>query len=99
MSLTKAEKTTTINYDEEGDTAEITTYSRALISSLRKNDSAEEVQSYPEGGVLFRIPKKLVSVRNARKASGRTMTAEQREAVRDRLANARQMRGRRAVNA
>ena len=92
MSLTKAERTTTINYDEEGPLAEITTYSRSLISSLRKNASAQEVGSYPEGGVLFKIPKKLINVRNAR-APRRKMTEAEKEAARDRLAAARAAKG------
>lgn len=92
MSLTKAERTTTINYDEEGPLAEITTYSRSLISSLRKNASATEVGSYPEGGVLFKVPKNLVNVRNARKPR-RKMTDAEKEAARDRLAAARAAKG------
>ena len=88
MSLTKAERTTTINYDEQGPYAEVTTYSRSLISSLRKNEAAMEVGSYPEGGVLFKIPKKLVNVRNPRKPR-RAMTEDERTAARDRLATAR----------
>ena len=89
MSLTRAERTTTINYDDEGDLAEITTYSRSLITSLRKNEGAIEVGTYPEGGVLFKVPKKLVNVRNPRKAS-KPMSAEQRQAAADRMAKARQ---------
>lgn len=88
MSLTKAERTTTINYDDEGDTAEVVTYSRSLINSLRKNESAEEVQTYPDGGAWFRVPKKLVTIRNARKPR-RAMTPEEREAAKNRLAQAR----------
>lgn len=94
--LTKAERTTTINYDDEGDDAIITTYSKTLINNLRKNSSATEVRQYPLGGVEFRIPKKLINVRNARAGSTRTLTPEQREAAGERLRNARQLRGRRA---
>lgn len=92
MSLTRAERTTTINYDEEGPLAEITTYSRSLINSLRKNESAQEVGSYPEGGVLFKVPKKLINVRNQRKPR-RKMTEAERAAARDRLASARAAKG------
>jgi len=92
MSLTKAERTTTINYDDEGEFAEITTYSRSLITSLRKNAGAEVVHEYPDNGFCFRIPKKLVSVRNARKPR-RAMTPEEREAAKERLARARAARG------
>lgn len=90
MRLTKAERTTTINYDEEGEYAEVTTYSKTLINSLRKNTGAEEVDIYPAGGVCFRVSKKLVNVRNPRRASGRKpMTQAQKDAARDRLAAAR----------
>lgn len=88
MSLTRAERTTTINYDDEGDLAEVVTYSRSLITSLRKNGSADEVEQLPEGGVVFRVPKKLINVRNARKPR-RKMTEAERAAARDRLATAR----------
>lgn len=94
MSLTKAERTTTINYDDAGDFAEVTTYSRSLITSLRNNGSAEEVRTYPDGGFLFRVPKKLVNIRNARRPR-RAMTEAERQAARDRLANARAARPKR----
>jgi hypothetical protein len=90
MSLIKAERTTTINYDDFGANAEIVTYSKVLINSLRKNPAAKEVDVLPEGGVIFRLPKKLVTVRKPRaKGSGRTWTPEQRQAAADRMALAR----------
>src|SRR5882762_10419569 len=91
MSLIKAERTTTINYDDSGANAEIVTYSKVLINALRKNTAAKEVDELPEGGVIFRLPKKLVTVRNPRKkGSGRTWTPEQREAASRRMVAARQ---------
>jgi hypothetical protein len=90
VSLIKAERTTTINYDDLGDNAEVVTYSKTLINSLRKNTAANEVEVLPEGGVVFRIPKKLVTVRNPRKAgTGRTWTAEQRAEASERMRKAR----------
>jgi hypothetical protein len=90
MSLIKAERTTTINYDDFGANAEIVTYSKVLINSLRKNTGAIEVDVLPEGGVIFRLPKKLVTVRKPRaKGSGRTWTPEQRKAAADRMIVAR----------
>jgi len=95
MRLTKAERTTTINYDESGVNAEIVTYSKVLINSLRKNPAAKQVDELPEGGFIFRIPKKLVTVRKPRKpGSGRTWTAEQRQAASERMAAARAAKGR-----
>lgn len=88
MKLTKAERTTTINYDDLGANAEVVTYSKVLINSLRKNPAAKEVDVLPEGGVIFRLPKKLVSVRKPR-TSGRTWTPEQRKAAADRMTAAR----------
>lgn len=90
MTLIKAERTTTINYDDLGANAEIVTYSKVLINSLRKNTAAKEVDVLPEGGIIFRVPKNLVTVRNPRKkGSGRTWTPEQRQQAADRLAAAR----------
>ena len=88
MRLTRAERTTTINYDEEGPYAEVITYSKTLITSLRKNEGAREVGSYPGGGVLFKVPKKLVNVRNPRKAR-KPMTEEQKRVTAERLSTAR----------
>lgn len=92
MKLTKAERTTTINYDEAGTNAEIVTYSKVLINSLRKNTAAKEVDVLPEGGVIFRLPKKLVTVRKPRTKSGRTWTPEQRQEASERMTKARAAR-------
>ena len=89
MSLSKDERTTTINFDDGTDTAEVVTYSRTLITSLRKNEGAIEVEKLSHNGVVFRIPKKLVSFRNPRKGSGRTWTPEQRKAAAERMTKAR----------
>jgi hypothetical protein len=89
MSLIKAERTTTINYDDLGDNAEIVTYSKTLINSLRKNPAAKEVEQLSEGGVIFRITKKLINVRKPRKGTGRTWTPEQRQAAAARMTAAR----------
>ena len=89
MSLNKDERTTTINFDDGTDTAEVVTYSRTLITSLRKNEGATEVEKLSQGGVVFRIPKKLVSFRSPRKGSGRTWTPEQRKAAAERMTKAR----------
>ena len=90
MSLIKAERTTTINYDDLGEDAEVVTYSKTLINSLRKNEGAKWVEDLPDGGAIFRIPKKLVTIRNPRKAgTGRTWTPEQRAEASERMKKAR----------
>jgi hypothetical protein len=89
VSLTKDERTTTINFDDGTETAEVVTYSRPVITALRKNEGAIEVEQLSHGGVVFRIPKKLVSFRNPRKGSGRTWTPEQRAAAGERMKKAR----------
>jgi hypothetical protein len=92
MSLIKAERTTTINYDDAGLNAEIVTYSKVLINSLTKNPSAKEVDQLPDGGRIFRLPKKLVTVRKPRTKSGRTWTDEQRREASERMTRARAAR-------
>ena len=71
MALTAPERTTTINFDDEGDDAYVTTYNRPWITSLRKNPSAKEVTTPfvgNNGGAEFHIPKRLVSMRRPTKA-------------------------------
>ena len=89
MSLTKDERTTTVNYDDGTDMAEIVTYVRKDITSLRKNEGATEVEKLSQGGVVFRIPKKLITFRNPRKGSGRVWTDEQRRVAAERMTKAR----------
>lgn len=74
MALTAPERTTTINFDDDGTTAHITTYSRVWLTSLRKNPSAIEVSTpfvKNSGGGEFILPKQLVSIRRARVDAGK----------------------------
>ena len=92
-SLSAEERETHISFDDANDTALVTTHMRTMVTKLRNNGAAEEVGTDPFGGVTFRIPKKLVSFRNVRKASTRApMSAEARKAAAARLAKARSER-------
>lgn len=93
-SLTSAERETVILMDDESPDAIITTYQRPLINRLRKNTAAVE-QSDEKlakwGGACFRIPAKLVNVRNPRKPSTRKPSPAGNAA--ERMARARAARG------
>lgn len=89
-SLSAQERETHISFDDDTDTALVTTHMRTVITKLRNNGAAEEVSTDPFGGVTFRIPKKLVSFRSVRKASsGTSWTPERRQAAANRMATAR----------
>lgn len=81
MSLTRAERATTINFDEESDTAHVVTYSKPLIKQYESHGQAKKVREYPEGGVYFTIPKKYVMKPRAE----RKMSEAQRQAVGERM--------------
>ena len=86
-SLTALERETHISFNDEDECAIVTTHIRTTITTLRKNSGAVELGTDAFGGVSFRIPKKLVSFRNVRKASA--MSPEARKAAADRLARGR----------
>lgn len=72
MSLTAIERETSILWDDLDDNAIITTYSRPLITLLRKNPGAtllEEGNFEGSAWAMFHLPKKLVSFRQPRKLS------------------------------
>ncbi|MGH7239569.1 MAG: hypothetical protein ACREHG_05830 [Candidatus Saccharimonadales bacterium] len=94
MKLTKPERTTTVNFDEDSDFAIITTYSKPWLTSLKKNPEAEMVREYPGGGAEYKIPKKLIGKpRMPRTSGGRVWTEEQKQAAADRMRNARAAKG------
>jgi hypothetical protein len=93
MSLTKDERTTTINMDD-GDSpyAEIITYQRPWISYLQKHPDAllvEDLECSGSKGAIFMVPKELISKPRHRRKSGRKWTDEQRMAAGERLKKAR----------
>lgn len=87
--LIRAERTTTINFDDESNTAFIVTYNRPWITSLENNPAATLVRNYPGGGVEYKIPKKLIGKPRKQRAPRRAMTAAEKSAAADRLAAAR----------
>ena len=67
--LTAPERETAILMNDEDEWAEISTHQRTMITKLRKNPAAEELEDLTYGsstGARFRLPAKLVSVRTKR---------------------------------
>lgn len=91
MSLTKAERTTTINMDDSSDEAIVVTYQKPWMRMLDDNPEAELINELSMGGREYRIPARLIKPRKPR-----AMSEEGKAAAGERLKNARQMRGRRA---
>lgn len=70
-SLTKPERETVINWSDEDSTAYIWTAQRPMITKLRANESAREIQSGFVGTTEwaeFTLPAALVSLRAKRRA-------------------------------
>ena len=91
-NLTSYEKETEILYNQEEDTAVVSTYHRALINQLSKlvgkDEDIEELRHDGEYAEYL-IPKSWVRISPPRK---RTYTDEQKAAMAERLAAARQKR-------
>jgi hypothetical protein len=92
MSLTAYERETVILMSDGDDTALITTWQKPLITKLRRNPAAEIVEIQHDSGstgVTFRLPAKLISVRNPRQLNEETReklaenARKAREAVRE----------------
>jgi hypothetical protein len=69
MSLTAYERETTVNLNDADDTAQVFTAQRTVLTRLRRNPAAEEMESGVFDGTewaRFRLPAKLVSFRNPR---------------------------------
>jgi hypothetical protein len=95
-SLTKDERDTVILFGDYDDIASIVTWQRTVITKLKKNPDAKLVEEMHYGtsaGARFEMSKNLISFRRKRKGGGRTMTDEQKKAAGERLAKARQNRG------
>jgi hypothetical protein len=73
-NLTAPERETVILMNDEDEFAEITTHQRAILTKLRKNPAAEEIEDVSFGsspGATFRIPANLISIRSkSRKGTG-----------------------------
>ena len=80
MSLTAPERETVITFSDEDDTATIHTHQRRIITKLRNNPAATEVEDLTfEGtaGAVFEIPADLISFRSGR----RKLSVEQARAA------------------
>ena len=70
MSLTAPEPETVITFSDEDDTATIHTHQRRIITKLRNNPAAREVEELTfDGtvGAIFELPADLVSFRSGRR--------------------------------
>ncbi len=91
MSLTAPERETIISFCDDSETAYIYTSQRAIQTKLRKNPAATLIEEGSHGGSVwarFELPARLVSFRSSTVV--RELTAEQRQAMADRLRTARQ---------
>jgi hypothetical protein len=91
LSLTAPERETVIAFNDADDTATIHTHQRRIITKLRHNPAATEIEdlSYDgAAGAFFEIPADLISFRSGR----RKLSSEQARA-----AAANLDRGRRAA--
>ena len=80
MTLSKYERETVIIYNEEEQSATISTLSPVMMRKLRKlaeqSPAEVELEEVPGGGVKCVVPKKYVSVRKPKKLK---LTKEQAE--------------------
>jgi hypothetical protein len=87
LSLTAAERETVITFSEEDDTATVHTYQRRIITKLRNNPAATEVEDPGfdgTAGAVFEIPADLISFR-----SGRRKLSSEQARLRQRVSKGR----------
>ena len=80
MSLTAPERETVITFSDEDNTATVHTHQRKIITKLRNNPAATEVEDLTfDGttGAVFEIPADLIGFRSGR----RQLSPEQRKAA------------------
>jgi hypothetical protein len=80
LSLTAPERETVITFSDENETATVHTHQRKIITKLRNNPAATEVEDLSfdgTAGAVFEIPADLISFRSGR----RKLTVEQRKAA------------------
>lgn len=90
MPLTAYERETVIDFNDQDEFAYVTTYQRTMLTKLRRNPAAELIETFEtEGspGARFKVPAKLVSIRNPR-----NITEETRAKLVDNAARARAAR-------
>jgi hypothetical protein len=89
LSLTAPERETVITFSDDDHTATIHTHQRRIITKLRNNPAATEIEDLSfdgTAGAVFEIPADLVSFRSGR----RKLTPEQARAAAANLERARQ---------
>ena len=85
MSLTAAERETSIVMDDAGEFAIVTTWQRPMITKLNKNAGADKIEDLVcdgSKGAIYRVPAKLISIRNPR--SKRELTEDQKAELKQR---------------
>jgi len=90
MSLTDAERETIISMSDAGDTAQIYSSQRRIITKLKKNAAAvllDEGTFEGSAWAKFEMPRALISFRST--TIKREMTDEQRQAAAERFAKYR----------
>lgn len=94
MSLLPEERTTTINFDEAGDMAEVVTWSRKEMTKLAKIAGAvkvEDLECSGTKGAIYRIPASQHGWKNPRQP--RRVSAETKQRAAARMSAARAARG------
>src|SRR3954465_2055216 len=70
LSLTAPERETVITFSDEDDTATVHTHQRRIITKLRNNPAASELEDLTfqgTAGAVFEIPADLISFRSGRR--------------------------------
>ncbi len=81
MNLSKYEKETVINFNEEEESANVYTYNKALIKKLDKlcgNSAAEVIRQCSTGSKTYNIPKNWVKIAPPKKIK---VSEERRKAL------------------
>jgi hypothetical protein len=80
MSLTAPERETVITFSDESGTATIHTHQHRIITELRNNPAATEIEDLTfdgTAGAVFELPADLISYRSTR----RTLSPRQRQPI------------------
>src|SRR3990172_6009947 len=91
--MTGLERETTINFNDEEDFAEISTFQMRWLTRLRKHKEAKFIKDIEMGsrviGKIYHIPKTCITLKMSKRPA-REMTAEQRQASSDRFRKVRE---------
>jgi hypothetical protein len=85
VSLTAPERETVITFSDEDDTATIHTHQRRIITKLKNNPAANQIEDISfdgTAGAIFEMPADLISFRNKKRQGRELSTAERAERVR-----------------